>query len=58
MYFVATILNVIIFKNLNYITINMLTSTPWSLLFFLIIYCFGQADLVLLTIVCFFLPVL
>jgi len=34
MYFMVMVLNAIILKSLNYITIIMLTPTPWSLLIF------------------------
>jgi hypothetical protein len=58
----ATVLNAIVLKCLNYITITMLTPTPQSLLFlkklYIYIYIYGQTDPVLLTTIDFFLPLL
>jgi len=56
MYFTTMVLNVIILKFLNYVTITILTLNPWSLFFFFLIKKKSyQTNLMSLTIVGFFL---
>jgi hypothetical protein len=63
----AMVLNVIILIIKNYVTISMLTSTPWSILFFNLFFYknyfyfilfFGQTKLMLSTTLGYFLPLL